>query len=210
MLAAGLNFGNFGGSIMSKFKPRTATVPIYQGDWQQRIGAAFAAAEAMQERAKKAEKAEASSSRTLDEASEALDLRAQFEELAAEHDALVAEAVESGDRLEVTLQAQGRRKWAELVEAYPPRTGDDVPEEVRKNDAEMGVNDKAFGEALVPLSIAAISDPEMSVDDLLDGISDAQFQLLYGTAFALNRAVGADPKAGPRLLPSQSSDATDS
>ena len=94
-----------------------------------------------------------------------------------------------------------------LVAKHPPRTDEDIPEHVRKHDATLGVNDQALGDDLVPLSIAAI-EPDMPIADLLDNISSAQFDLLYGHAFALNRGTGADPKAAPRLALSPSSNGT--
>lgn len=175
---------------MSGFKPRTRKVELYQGDWEQRLEDARRAVE----------DARASGEvRTLGEPSKA-DL------LAAEHDALREQAIE--DRVVVTLKALPRRQWSELVAKHPPRIGDDVPEHVRKYDEELGVNDLALGDDLVPISIAAI-EPEMPVSDLLDNISSAQFDLLYGHAFALNRGTGADPKAAPRLAHSPSSNGTE-
>lgn len=188
------------------FKPRTAKVTLYQGDYQQRIAEAREAAGAAKERAEAARKAEgaAGSVRTLSETPASADLAAEYQRLAQDHDDLVAEA-EADGAVVVTLQALGRTKWAEGVEQFPPRTDESVPEEIRKSDAELGVNDKDFGEWLVPLSIAEISEPGLSADDLLEAISSAQFGTLYGVAFALNRSLGSDPKALPRLLPSLSS-----
>lgn len=175
---------------MSAFKPRTRKVELFQGDWEQRLEDAARAVEVARTKAEP---------RSLDEPSSEVD------RLAAEHDALREEAI--NDRVVVTLQALGRKAWSDVVAENPPRTGDDVPEAVRKADESLGVNDLALGEALVPLSIVAV-EPEMSVDDLLDSISSAQFDLLYGHAFALNRGTGADPKAAPRLAPSPSSNGT--
>lgn len=175
---------------MSGFKPRTWAVELYQGDWQQRI----------EDKARAVDKARASAPpASLGEEPEA-------DVLAREYDALLDEAID--ERVVVTLQALPRKKWAELVANNPPRSGEDVPKEVQENDANLGVNDQALGEALVPLCVVSI-EPEMSKDDLLDNISSAQFDLLYGRAFELNRGVGADPKAVPRLTPSLSSSETE-
>lgn len=175
---------------MSGFKPRTRKVELYQGDWDQRLDEAKRAAEEARDR---------DEVRSLDEA------ESEADRLARVHDDLREQAIE--DRVVVTLQALGRRQWSEMVAANPPRVGDDVPEHIRKADEAIGVNDQALGEVLVPASIAGI-EPDMRVDDLLEGISSAQFDLLYGHAFALNRGTGADPKAAPRLAPSQSSSGT--
>lgn len=177
---------------MSGFKPRTWVVELYQGDWQQRI----------EDAAKAVDKARANDSatpRTLSDVPDEIAAIQTYNELL---DAAVDE------RVLVTLQAVGRKKWAELIEANPPRTDESLPEYVRKNDADLGVNDQALGDALVPLSIISI-EPEMDADELLEQVSSAQFDLLYGRAFQLNRGVGADPKAVPRLTPSQSSNGTE-
>ena len=180
---------------MSAFQPRTMTVTLYQGDWQQRVDDARHAAERARSR-------QGGIPRTLDEAPDS----DEYEALAAEYERVKAEALEQG-AVHVTLQALPRRKWSELVAANPPRTDESVPEAVRKNDAEWGVNDEALGEAVVPLSIAKI-EPEMPVSDLIDGVSSAQWDLLYGAAFGLNRGTGSDPKAAPSLTPSPSSSET--
>lgn len=174
---------------MSGFKPRTRKVELFQGDWDQ----------VLEEAAKAVEDARSASEvRTLGEIPEVA-------RLAAEHDRLREEAI--ADLVVVTLRALSRREWSEMVAANPPRTGEDVPEHIRKADESLGVNDQALGDVLVPASIVTI-EPQMSVADLLDNISSAQFDLLYGHAFALNRGTGADPKAAPRLAPSPNSSGT--
>lgn len=194
---------------MSGFKPRTLKVPLYQEDWQQRVDLAKAAADAAERRWRDAEKRRGTEVRLMSEPPAAEAAYVEYERLAAEHDEIKAQAEAEG-AVVVTVQALGRRKWSELVKANPPRTGDDVPDDVRENDKTLGVNDEGLGEALVPLAIADISDPDLSKDDLLNAISSAQWDLLYGAAFALNRSVGSDPKAAPRLRPSLSGDATES
>lgn len=191
---------------MTGFQPLTHKVTLYQGDYQQRIQEAASAAELAEMRLKR-EREKPDQVRTLAEIPDIVTLAEEFHAAAKVHDDLVAEAEAEG-ALVVTLRAVGRRKWSELVAAHPPRTEDDVPESVRKSDAELGVNDTALGEELLPLSIAELSDPDLQVADLLDMVSSAQFDLLYGTAFALNRGLGSDPKARPRLLPSPSTPET--
>lgn len=191
---------------MSAFKPRTATVPLYGGDYQQRIAEAEARLIDAERRAQN-DTTEAPTGQTLDEESE-------VDRLRREHDELVAEADAEG-RTDVTLSALGRRAWAALVEAHPPRTDESVPEKVREEDAAVGVNESTFGEALLAYrddrlkrsTIVNISD-DMTTDELLDEISDVQFSVLYGTAFALNRSLGPTPKArGTRPSPSGSATA---
>lgn len=193
---------------MSGFQPRTVTIPLYQGDWQQRVDLARNAAMAAEQRWRDAQKRRGRETLLMGEESEADLASDEYRQLAAEHDEVKAKAEAEGALL-VTLRALPRKKWSELVKAHPPRTGDDVPEAVRKYDAEYGINDETMGDALVPLSIASLSDPDLSIDDLLDSCSSAQFDLLYGAAFALNRGTGSDPKAAPRLTPSPSSGETE-
>lgn len=163
---------------MSTFKPRTATVTLYQGDYQHRIAEAEAAVNAAKSGRGPALMAEPG----------------EYGRLVEAHNDLVAEAEAEGSVV-VTLRALGRKKWDELIAQHPPRTDPDVPEHVRESDAQIGVNEDTFAEALVPASVASLSDDDLAVSDLLDAISSAQFTLIYVTAFRLNRDVGAAPKA---------------
>lgn len=179
------------------FQRRTLKVPLYGADWQQRINHALGAvqqAEARYHDAKKRESGPGAPVRLLDEMPESDHLKVEWDQRIAEHDQLVADADADG-KVIVTLQALPRRNWADLVAKHPPRTGDDVPADKRKADAELGVNDDALGEDLVPASIVEIDPSDISVDDILDNVSSAQWDLLYGAAFALNRDVGSAPKA---------------
>lgn len=146
-------------------QPRTSTVTIYQGDYIDRIRLLERKAEAAREAA--------GTVRTLDEVPEYLTL-------AAEHDALVAEAESSA--VHVVVRALRRSEWKALVAEHPPR--DD-----NKGDAAVGVNEDTFKDALVAASV------ELTADDL-DNLSDIDFDRLYFAAFGLNRAPVADPKAG--------------
>lgn len=154
---------------MTTIEPRTATVTIYGGDYLDRIRLLERKAEAAREAA--------SDVRTIDEVPEYLTL-------AEQHDALVAEAEEKATHIK--LRALGRREWKALVAAHPAREGN-------KSDESVGVNEDTFKDALVPASIA---EPAGFGEDDLDALSDIDFDRLYFTAFALNRAPGGDPKAG--------------
>lgn len=161
---------------MSIIERRTATVTIYPGDYLDRI----------RHLERKAEAAErAASPATLDEAPES-----EYLDLARQHDDLVREAEEKA--LHVVIGALPRRTWRRLVDEHKPR-------EDHKGDAIAGVNEETFADALVPLSIVS---PALDDDDL-DALSSADFERLYLTAFALNRAPVADPKASlvSRLTP---------
>lgn len=194
------------------FKPRSAKVPLYSGDYQQRVDLIDAEIQATKQAAERARKS--NQVRLLSELPPGAFEDARVAELEAEREALVTEAEANGEVTIATLQAlaakdgvPGRKRWADLIKAHPPREGDDVPEATREADKRLGVNDEAFGEALVPLSIVAL-EPDMPVDDLLDNLSSAQFDLLYAVAFGLNRGTGSDPKA-LRTKPSLSSPETE-
>lgn len=190
------------------FERRTVKVKLYSGDWQQRIDQALKDAEKAEERLNEARRQEAAPGgrpRLLTEAPESETRAVEHQQAVAEHDRLVAQA-EADGVLTVTIQALPRRKWAAMVAKHPPRTDETVPEEKRKSDADLGINDDTFGEELVPASIKAVSDPDLKVDDLLDEVSSSQWDLLYGAAFAVNRGVGSSPKA--LSLHTPTSDAT--
>lgn len=190
------------------FQRRTLRVPLYSADWQQRINQALAEtqqAEVKYHDAKKRETDPRAPQRLLHEMPESDHLKVEWDRLIAVHDQLVADADADG-KVVVTLEALPRRKWADLIAKHPPRTAEDVPADKRKADADLGVNDDALGEDLVPASIIEIEPAEVTVDELLDNVSSAQWDLLYGASFALNRDVGSAPKALSSRTPT--SDAT--
>lgn len=153
---------------MSTIEPRTSVVIIYGGDYLDRL-------RHLEKRYEAAVKAEQSATRLLAD-------EAQSPAIAAEHEALKAEAEETA--LHVTLRALGRKAWRALVAEHPPRPS-------HEGDASVGVNEETFKDALVP---ASITSPELSEDEL-DAISDIDWDRLYFTAFALNRSPAASPKA---------------
>ena len=152
---------------MTTIEPRTAVVTIYIGDHLDQIRHLERRWAAIQEAMKGTHRpSDFPEAATLPE----------------DHAALVAKAEETA--IHVKLRSLGRRRWRELVDKHPPR------EEV-KSDQEVGVNETTFRDVLVPASIV---EPALTEDDL-DQISDADFDRLYVTAFALNRAPAASPKA---------------
>lgn len=178
---------------MSAFERRIEVVKLYPGDWQTRIDDARDAVAAAQ--------GKKGIPRTLDET------ESDYDRLAQAYNELCEQAEAEGV-VRVTVQALPRRQWADLVAEHPPRVDDSVPVHIRQRDAEFGVNDDGMSEALVPISIKKI-EPEMTVEELLDGVNSAQFDLIYSAAFAANRGRGSDPKDAPRLPLSQSSSATE-
>lgn len=206
---------------MPKFEPRTLTINLYQGDWQQRVDLARTKAAAAEQRWNDLKNRSQQRARLLHEDPPDIEARDEFYRLAAKHDEIKAKAEAEGG-IAIVLKARSRKRWDDIVEANPPRTGEDVPEDIRKTDLELGINDKTTGEMLVPESIVSIDDdvypepaetnswtPAPEVREFVDAISSAQFDLLYGAAFALNRGTGSDPKAARSLMPSQSSSETE-
>lgn len=163
--------------MSSIFEPRTATVHIYVGDYHDRLAnlerRVLAAADNFDGR-----------TATLDETPEHLTL-------AAEYDALAAEAGQH--RVEVTLQALGRRQSKELRAAHPPRVAGEkgATDWQARGDMVMGVNEETFKDDLVRASVIS---PEMSEDDF-DNISEGAFTVLYSTALDLTYGAAEDPKA---------------
>lgn len=166
---------------MVTIEPRTAVVPIFQGDYLDRIRDL----EAKHKQAVEDEKN--GPPRMNDEIPVSIGL-------ARAHKALVAEAEESA--LNVTVKALPRKMWRLLVENHPVREGN-------RADAVVGVNEDTFKDALVPVSII---DPDLSEDEL-DSFSDAQWDQIYYAAFYLNRGTQS-PKALLASQPNQESDAT--
>ena len=118
---------------------------------------------------------------------------------AQEHDEFVKEAEARAVR--VVLKALGRKQWRNLVAAHPPRPNVEA-------DESLGVNDETFGEALV---LASLVEPALSgteAEEFLDSLRSADFDLLYATAFALNRFQGDAPKADLTSRLTRTSDAT--
>lgn len=182
---------------MSSIKPRTASLVIYQGDDLARLRDLRSAAEA---------------------ASESKGPRRGGDETpgAAERDAYDAFVEEAAERaVVVDLQAIGRRRFAELVADHPVRQVDQetTDEDGKKHsgrvthpdDAAFDVNTATFGLALAKYrdpedpSVRTIVSPDFTSkalqDFLDDDLSDGDFRDLWVTAYYLNRAPSADPKA---------------
>ena len=155
---------------MLNIELETKQVIVYTGDFRDRIdrlaAQVRAAAESEQNPQRGGGKSEAA-------------------QLKAEHNALVEEAKEKA--LVFTLRALRRDEWQKLVNAHPPRQGNE-------DDAAVGINEDTFKEALLPASIV---EPEgVTADDLM-GLKAGDYDRLYITAFGLNRMAGSDPKAFP-------------
>jgi hypothetical protein len=186
---------------------RTAVVTIYGGDYLDRIRDLELKAQATEEahdRAKKAE-GESAESRLAVDVPDSTRLAEEHDRIVDERDALVAEA--DAQALHVKLRALGRREWRDLVAAHPPRTveKDKVSKDVAASDAQSGVNDDTFKDALIAASLIG---PEGVTFEDLDQLADIDYQRLYVTAFALNRGAAPDPKASPVWRLTQTSSET--
>lgn len=184
-------------------QPRTAVVDIFVGDDLDQL-------RHLERRAEAAKSAD-SLPRLGDEVPEYLAIAEQY-------DALAKVAEERA--LHVKVQALGRKVWKAVVAQHPPRKvgetnadGSPVTKEQAKSDADVGVNEDTFKDALVyggtveldgsPTPYQSIVEPELSADDL-DQLADIDFDRLYYTAFNLNRTpAAAGPKASlvSRLTP---------
>jgi hypothetical protein len=196
------------------FTPRTAKIPLFSGDYQQRVEMIDADLETARKAAEKAKSLAVARLLSDGASGEAEDARVT--ELEAEREALTAEAEANGEVITVTVQAlgkkdgvPGRKRWSQLVSQHPPRDGDDVPATVKEADGKLGANEESLAEALVPMSVVEVSDPNQSVEDLLDNVSSAQFDLLFIVALSLNRTAGSNPKAQRRSQPSPNGDGTE-
>ena len=205
---------------MSTIKPRTATVVIYQGDDLAALGEAHREAQVAERVADEARdharRAAASGRSSAARIGDDDETTAQAEEKADEaearmqekrdaYQALVADAAERA--VEVELRAIGSKRFGALLAAHPPRMvkdGDDGMK-VHEDDEVARVNTLTFPEALLRYldpedrEKRTIVAPEMSAKALGDFLDDevefADLERLWQTAYNLNKAMSADPKA---------------
>lgn len=79
------------------------------------------------------------------------------------------------------FRALKRARWLELIASFPPRKDNDA-------DKSMGMNAPAFFKALVPASLVSPDIEPADLQELLDGLTDAQYALIENTVWGLNRA----------------------
>jgi hypothetical protein len=126
-------------------------------------------------------------SRALTDAKKAVTAaQAAYDEVKARADATV---------LDITLEALPRKRWAEAEENNPPRDGD-------KTDATFSVNIDTFLAEVLPESVAEVKERAtgerlaITADewrDVLDDISDGQYQVLLFATLNLNRGASSHP-----------------
>lgn len=196
--------------MSSKFP--TATIPIYDGDDQQRMAELRAAAQ----HATRVAEAQKSGARRLgDPVADPTEAQAKF-------DAFVDEAAERAEPL--SIQAIGRRRFRDLRMEHPPRKVKRVVDEEERevthdDDLFYKLNTETFPMALLTYidpddpTIRTVTSPEMPTrkalekyfdDDLTEGI----FEEAWTTAYFLNTATAADPKAVKFSANTQMSDET--
>lgn len=200
---------------MSTIKPRTNTIPIYQGDDTERLSElrmAVAIAERQAE-IKRQQYASADSGprRRGDAVSVSVDdVQAAEAAVQAAEDAFDAFVDEAAERaVEVVVRAIGRRRFRDLVAAHPQRMvkGDDGKEVPHADDYGYGVNVETFAPALLKFAeagedgVRTILAPESATrsakaleDFLDDDLTDGDYEKVFQVAYWINRAPGSDPK----------------
>lgn len=168
---------------MTKIKPRTSTVTIFQGD------------DFEHERELRLKVENAVMSSANDDASRRRVDPDAVLTAATEYDDFIAEATDRG--IVVPVQMLGRSKWREMVANHPPRLDNEL-------DEGWGFNFDTLADDLVPASIVeghfgSIADR----DEFLDSLCDADYSKFYAEARNLNQAAGPDPKVrlSSRLAP---------
>lgn len=184
---------------MSTLKPRTATIPIYQGDDTERL-AELRMAVAIAER--QAQVAANAPRRGGDD-----DPQAAVNEAQAAYDAFVDEAAERA--VEVVVRAIGRRRFRDLVVAHPARVEkNDKGEHVtHEDDVRYGVNVETFAPALLTYAESGeegvrtilgpsevVKSPTALRDFLDDDVTEGDYEKIFEVAYWINRAPGSDPK----------------
>jgi hypothetical protein len=200
---------------VSTLKPRTNTIPIYQGDDTERLSE-LRMAVAVAERQAEIKRQQWSDSqggprRVGDKpAVSAEDVQAADAAVQAAEDAFDAFVDEAAERaVEVVVRAIGRRRFRDLVAAHPQRMvkGDDGKESPHPDDYGYGVNVETFAPALLGFAeagedgVRTILAPESATksgkaleDFLDDDLTDGDYEKVFQVAYWINRAPGSDPK----------------
>lgn len=181
---------------MSILKPRTASIPIYQGDDAERL-AELRMAVAIAER----QAAQSSGPRRGGDPAPSEDVKAAQDA----YDSFVDEAAERA--VEVVVRAIGRRRFRDLVTAHPARIVKDADgkDTEHDDDAGYGVNVETFAPALLAFAesgeegVRTIIGPEFKSpnelrDFLDDEVTEGDYSKIFTVAYWINRAPGSDPK----------------
>lgn len=125
------------------------------------------------------------------------ELVATSDRLAAEYDALMAEARESGI-VKILLRAAGR-PWRQLKDEHPPRPDNEY-------DEMLGVNRATFFEPAVKLCIVDPVVTDAQYDEFAEGLSSAQWERVSSTAWQVNEGETSIPKSSAVSLLQQTRD----
>lgn len=198
-------------------KPRTITVPLYDGDDFERITELRRAVNIAEAHAR-----EAQASGTARAGDDGADVQAA-------KDAFDAFVVEAAERAEMwVLQTIGHEEFRNLLREHPPRkvmvkvpnddgTERDV-EQDHPEDAPFGVNTETFGKALLTFvdpdddEIRTIAEPEFASEAArrkrFKRLSSGEFDTLWVRAKTLNEGGVLDPKLSMYSTATVTSDET--
>lgn len=87
--------------------------------------------------------------------------------------------------IDIHMTAMGTSAYQKFCAAYPPRVSDDGVREL--SDIRIGFNSETGWKPLVRACITAPNMTDDQFDRLLDRLTFKQFDMLAGTAYALNR-----------------------
>jgi hypothetical protein len=195
---------------VTHLKPRSATKVLYQGDDMSRLAE-------LDRAVKRAERQSSESAPRMGDSFEAAVTAAQ-----REYDAFVDEA--AARAVEVVVCSIGRRRFAELVDAYPPREIDSEPDdkgETHKvehpDDNGYGVNTATFPRALLTFrdgDYVTLTEPKFGsqreVEDFIDDeLAEGDYEELWVIAYMLNRGPSGDPLALRSAVSMSGSPSTD-
>lgn len=187
-------------------KPRTAIVPIYDGDDFQQMADLRRAVEIAERNAT------AAPLRVGD------DVTSEVQAAKDRFDAFVNEASTRAE--EWVLEPIGHTEFYDLVADHPPRTekDDEGKERVIDDDAPFGVNSRSFGKALLEFvdpedpDIRTVKSPAFEYADglskRLKRLTAGEFDTIWMRAYQLNAGGVADPKASLYSTDSLDSSAT--
>lgn len=157
--------------------PRTTTVHLLSGDYSDRLQSLWEAAQAA----------------AKDETPLTATETHPFDALKADYDELKAEALEAATT--VSLTAVGRKKWRELKEKHPPRSGEGVDTETARADRIAGLDTDAASDDLVYASLTSpVFGSRDAFDEWADGLSEGEWQVLLTRAWELANGARLDPK----------------
>ncbi len=114
-------------------------------------------------------------------------------EAVARRDELQREAAPRA--IQATVQRLPRKLFRDLVKKHPPRDGDEEDKEYGFNQEELAEELLAYDKDGAKTLIAPTFKSRAFRQEFLDDLSDAQFTVLFGAAYAVNRGGVPDPKA---------------